>query len=295
MGLVLFRYATLQFKNAPTIQWELLQDSSYVENGPPFVVDLLVVAFGTITMVIRTVSYWKSRNSLKQLMLDISKMAKKRGVRWSNQLKLGLLLVLAEVSIFFTCDFLASILSITSNAYWFFNYATMFIIGFIENYFHFELQSAIRRVFASINSGLQEQIGNNKSTERCIRNIVKCTQDHFVMVRIAKRINEVFGLEMASWFAFNFFQLTGEINYCWYCSKKMMTTGKFVPKAFTSATWIVLLISNFVFLVGSWHRTFEEVSSYPKSKLTLLQGCHEVVDGNGKTFNKIFLGNCATL
>lgn len=222
--------------------------------------DLLVIVFGIVTMLIRSVSYWKNRNALERVLLDIAMMAKQTGICWKSQLKLGLLLVLAEISIFFTCDFLATILTVTSNIYWFFNYATIFIVGFTENYFHFELQSAIRRIFASINLRVREQM-KNKSKEKSIRNVMRCAKEHYVMVRIAKRTNEVFGFVLASWFALNFFHLTGEINYCLVTSRKMMATGKFVPKVFTSGTWIVLLLTNLVFLIGSWQRTSDEVST----------------------------------
>lgn len=215
---------------------------------------------GITTMLIRTASFWKNRNALKTSMLDIAIMAKQCDISWKNQLKLSQVLVFSEVAIFFTCDFLTIIFTETSNIYLFFTYATPFLVGFTENWFHFEVQSAIRRIFCTINSKVQQQV-KNKSKEKSISNITRCAKDHFVMVQIAKRINEIFGVVMASWFGLNFLHLTDMLHYCWVCWNRLLASGNFVPEAFTSTIWIVLVMANLVFLIGSWQRTSEEVSN----------------------------------
>lgn len=228
--------------------------------------DLLVIGMGFVTMLIRTLCYFKNKKDIKRLMFVIAEIGEQQGIRWNgSEGKAVLVLVFAEVSVFFTCDFLATIFSVTPNGYWFFTYATLFIVGFIENYFMFEVQSGIRRLFASINSKVQ--IGEDWEKEERIERIIVCAKEHFDLVQVAKEVGRVFGLAMAPWLALNFFQLTGEVNYCWMCWRRMFASGRFVPKAFTSAFWIVLLLANLVFLIGSWQRTADEVctSSCPKS------------------------------
>lgn len=223
--------------------------------------DMLVIAFGVLTMLIRTVSQAYYRNEMKQLLKDIDKMARKQNVRWKGGgRKIGLITVLIEVSAFFSTDFLATPQSEMSNLWWYwYSYSSCFLVGFVENYYVFQLHSSLRLIFKALNHKVRKEGKKLQSTRESVANIDKHAKDHFDAVLLAKRTNDMFGYVLASWLALNFFSLVGDLNYSWLRIETMVVTEEFNLKAVTTAVWVVMVLANLVFLIGAWNSTAEEV------------------------------------
>lgn len=178
-------------------------------------------------------------------------MTRKQNIRWKSGFRIGLIIVLTEVLILFGLD-MAIFLKTAPNIYWYFTYTACFLVGFIDNYYLYQFQSALRMIFVNINRKLQHEDGS-------VVNISRHARDHFDAVLIAQRTNDMFGWVLASWLTINFFTLTSELNFSWLRIKAAVASREFNLNTVVAIIWIVTILANLVFLIGAWNATAEEV------------------------------------
>lgn len=178
-------------------------------------------------------------------------MTRKQNIRWKGGFKIELIIILTQVLILFGLD-MAIFLKTAPNVYWYFTYTACFIVGFIDNYYVYQFQTALRMIFATINRKLQHE-------NRSVSNISQHARDHFEAVRIAQRTNDMFGWVLACWLTINFFTLTSELNFSWLRIKAAVASREFNLSGVVAIVWIVTILANLVFLIGAWNATAEEV------------------------------------
>lgn len=184
-------------------------------------------------------------------------MVKRQHIRWSEETKKSAILVFAQAIILFGYNFLLSM-----HPYWSFAYLGCFIVGFLENYYIFEVLQSLRFIFVTINDKLERRtrVQRFQSTEKCLECIIQCTTDHYDTVLLANRANVLFGYVMTPWFALNFFALTGELYYTWMILKAVIRSHQFTIETALPFTNVFMILSNLIFSIGAWTSTANEVS-----------------------------------